>query len=121
MLSVLVSGVDDTAALSPTHLPNVQVGPDDVPFLAGLTPTPRDDGRVPYASSPFRRLDDRQSLVQGLERKRVVSIAEIEVNIGIGAQEENPQVHSQARVGTPGQLAAVPLKVDSKSENKACP
>lgn len=112
---------DDTAALIPTHLPNIQVGPDDVPLLAGFTPASWDDGRVADASSAFRWLDNRRSLIQGLEGEGVVSIAEVEVNIGVGAQEENPQVPGQVRVGTPGQLAAIPLNVDGKSKDKTCP
>jgi len=107
--------------LIPTHLPNIKVCPYDVPLLAGFVPTSRDDGRVADAPRPLRWLDDWRSFVQGLEREGVIAITEMEIDEGIGSEEEHPQVPGQVWVGTPSHLTAVPLDVNGKSKDKTCP
>jgi hypothetical protein len=109
------------APRSPTHLPNVQVGPYYVPLFASLISAPRNNGRVPDTARPFGRPYDGRTPVQSPEGERVVAITEVEVYVGVGPKEEHSQVSSQVWVGTFGHLTTVPRNVDGKPKYKTRP
>lgn len=83
------------------YLPNMQVGPDNVPLFPGLLASSWDNGRIPHTTGSLGRLHDGCSAVESLERERVVAVAQVKVNVWVGAEKEDAEIPSQRWVCAP--------------------
>lgn len=84
------------------YLADIEIGSDDVPLLPGFGAATLHNRRIPDAARTLGRLDDRLALVQGLERHRIIAVAQIKIHIRIGSEEESSEISDKAGVGSAG-------------------
>jgi len=81
-----------------TNLRNIQIRPNDIPFLALLRAITTDYRRVSNTFRPERRLQDRIPFIQVFECNRIRSIGEVEVDIRGIAEEEDAEVSREGGI-----------------------